>query len=117
MGSEQVLVVQETEYSGAGKHPTAQLSLARQLGIAVRRGDPRENRPGRNIVIPEHPSQLAVVDLDLAGIRLSYLRNALAKLEPGQVPSQRDIEFLAADSGAGTATINRIVEQHHAQEG
>ena len=116
MESEQVLVVQETEYTGAGKHPIAQLSLARQLGIEVRRGEPRENQPGHNIVIPEHPSQLAVVDLDLPGIRLSYLRNALATLEPGQSASQHDIEFLAADSGASAATVNRIMEQNHAQD-
>lgn len=114
MEREQILVVQETEYTGAGKHPTAQLALARELGIAVRRGDPRENKPGRDIVIPVHPSQLAAVDIDLAGVRMSYLRNALATLEPRQSLSQVDIAFLAADSGASIELVEQVIEQHHA---
>ena len=71
------MVVQETEYTGAGKHPLAQLSLARELGIEIRGGDPRESRPGHSIVIPEHPSQLGIRDVDLEHVRRSYLRNAV----------------------------------------
>ena len=42
-----VVVVQETEYTGAGKHPTAQLTFARELGVEIRRGHPSENVPGQ----------------------------------------------------------------------
>ena len=55
LDEQQIVVVQETEYTGAGKHPIAQLNLARQMGIEVARGDPRDNKPGERIVIPEHP--------------------------------------------------------------
>ena len=65
MDEERIVVVQETEYTGAGKHPLGQLNLAKQMGIVVRRGDPKENKPGATIVIPEHPSQIQVVDVDL----------------------------------------------------
>ena len=40
MPADAILVVQETEYTGAGKHPIAQLALARQMGIEIVRGDP-----------------------------------------------------------------------------
>ena len=36
------VVVQETEYTGAGKHHWAQLNFAREQGVEVRAGDPRE---------------------------------------------------------------------------
>jgi cysteine synthase len=65
LDADQIVVIQETEYTGAGKHPLAQLNLAKHMGVEVRRGDPRDNKPGQRIVIPEHPSQVAVVDVDL----------------------------------------------------
>ena len=49
----QIVVVQETEYTGAGKHPLAQLNLAKRMGIEIRRGDPKTSKPGQSIVIPE----------------------------------------------------------------
>ena len=61
MDENQIIVVQETEYTGAGKHPLAQLNLAKHMGIRVLRGDPRENRPGEAIVIPQNPSQIETV--------------------------------------------------------
>lgn len=74
---DQILVVQETEYTGAGKHPTAQLTFARANGVEVRRGDPNENVPGKAIVIPEHPRQIAAKEYPLDDARRSYLRNAV----------------------------------------
>ena len=49
---DKIIVVQETEYTGAGKHHQAQLSFARSQGIDVRFGDPRTEVPGRDIVLP-----------------------------------------------------------------
>jgi cysteine synthase len=98
MDREQIIVVQETEYTGAGKHPIAQLNLARQMGITVRRGHPHDNRPGDTIVIPQHPGQLGIVDVDLARIRHSYLHHALAALPDGQKPGATDVAFLAAET-------------------
>jgi cysteine synthase len=98
-----VVVVQETEYTGAGKHPTAQLTFARELGVEVRRGAPDENVPGRVIAIPESPEQLRVVDVDLDGIRRSFLRRAL----DGRRPSDGETEFLAAEVGAEAGSVER----------
>ncbi len=110
MDRDQVIVVQETEYTGAGKHPYAQLAFAREMGIEVRRGDPADDLPGRRIVIPEHPSQIRARDVSLPEIRRSYIRNALAHAE-GRGLSDEDIRFLAEDTnstvGFVEATIGR----------
>jgi cysteine synthase len=110
LDQEQTVVVQETEYTGAGKHPLAQLNLARQLGVEVRRGDPRHSAPGSSIVIPTHPEQLAVVDVDLAQLRRSYLRNALDTLAPGTVLTTDDVAFLAEDTRSPTELVQEMID-------
>lgn len=92
------VVVQETEYTGAGKHHWAQLNFAKEMGVEVRSGDPRENKPGQVIVIPERPEQLQAVDFDLDRMRRSYIRNAVAAAPAGYEPTAADIAFLAADT-------------------
>jgi cysteine synthase len=114
---EQIVVVQETEYTGAGKHPIAQLNLARRMGVAVTRGDPRDNRPGARIVIPEHPAQLRVVDVDLDHVRRSYLRNAFASLPGDAQLSDIDIDFLAAETRSGRAFVEETMDELRAEAG
>jgi hypothetical protein len=79
LSTDQIVIVQETEYTGAGKHPNAQLAFARTQGIAVSRGDPADERPGTSIVIPDHPSRIRCRDLDLDELRRSYLRGLAAR--------------------------------------
>ena len=93
-----LVVVQETEYTGAGKHPTAQLTMARELGIEVRIGDPRENKPGKRIVIPDDIDQVRAVDIDLKGLRRSYL-GRIADKRPDRSLSQEETQFLADETG------------------
>jgi 2-amino-4-ketopentanoate thiolase beta subunit len=112
-----VLVVQETEYTGAGKHPLAQLDLARRMGIRVERGDPATSTPGESIVIPEHPRQLRVVDVDLDRVRRSYLRNALATLPAGTEPTPVDLAFLAAETRATTGYVREVIDELRAPVG
>lgn len=112
-----VVVVQETEYTGAGKHPLAQLALARELSIEVRRGDPRSSRPGRSIVIPEHPSQLAVAEVDLEHVRSSYLRHALDSLPAGTQIGATDVAFLAEETRWSEARVREFLkEAGHARD-
>ena len=96
MPSDQILVVQETEYTGAGKHPSPQLTFAKANGIEVYRGDPRENQPGKRIVIPEHPRQIAVTNISMTKLRQSYLKNVLAGRD-GQTLNPLEIEYLAEE--------------------
>jgi cystathionine beta-synthase len=104
LDEDQVVVVQETEYTGAGKHHNAQLAFARERGIEVRRGDPRDNVPGRAIVIPDRLEQVRTVPQDLDALRRSYLRNA-ADLHPVALWTAADVEFLAADLKVGPAWV------------
>lgn len=96
MDRDQLVVVQETEYTGAGKHHNSQLSFARENGIEVRRGDPKENVPGKAIVIPERLDQVWGRVQDMDRLRRSYLRNA-AKAHPQERWTDNDYAFLGAD--------------------
>ncbi len=103
------VVVQETEYTGAGKHHWAQLNFARETGVEVRAGDPAESVPGKSIVIPERPEQIRAKDLDLGKLRRSYVRNALAHAGEGYVPTGEDVAFLAADTNSTPEAVEEIV--------
>jgi aspartokinase len=108
---EATVVVQETEYTGAGKHHWAQLNFAKQMGVEVRRGDPKENKPGTVIVIPETPEQIRANDFDLSRMRTSYVRNALKAAPEGYEPTSDDIAFLAADTNSEPATVERMITE------
>ncbi len=107
--SDATVVVQETEYTGAGKHHWAQLNFARENGVEVRSGDPTENVPGKSIIIPERPEQIRAKDFDLGKMRRSYVRNALAHAGDGYVPLTSDIMFLADDTNTSPATVEEIL--------
>lgn len=109
MDKDQILVVQEAEYTGAGKLPSSQLTFARENGVEVRRGDPRENVPGKAIVIPEGPEQIHVEDLDLQKIRRSYIEKAVAAAT-GYTPSREDVRFLAEDSKSKVEFVREVIQ-------
>lgn len=96
MDRDQIVVVQETEYTGAGKHHNRQVSFARENGIEVRRGDPTESVPGKSIIIPERLDQVRGKVQDMDQLRRSYLKNA-AKVLPIEQWRENDFAFLAAD--------------------
>ncbi len=97
MDEDQIIVVQETEYTGAGKHPMPQLSFAKQNGIDVRFGNPTEEVPGENIILPEDPSLIKYRDYDLSKARHSYIRNCVTNYKVTEA-SKADIDFLAKDT-------------------
>ncbi len=105
------VVVQETEYTGAGKHHWSQLAFARAQGIEVRTGDPAENVPGKTIVIPERPEQIRAHDVDLTRLRRSYVRNALAHAPEAYEPTPEDIVFLAEDTNTTPAAVEEIIAE------
>ena len=107
---DRVVVVQETEYTGAGKHPLAQLNLAKRMGVEVRRGDPRDNEPGQCIVIPEHPSQIAAVDVDLEHVRHSYLQHAIESVPEDMILSDVDLDFLAEETRTNRDYVQEFID-------
>jgi len=111
MDRDRSVIVQETEYTGAGKHPLAQLNLAKRMGIEVRRGHPRDDAPGRRIVIPEHPSQIAVVDVDLERVRRLYLQRAIESLPETASVSEVDLDFLAAETRTSRGYVQESIDE------
>jgi 2-amino-4-ketopentanoate thiolase beta subunit len=111
MDRDQIVVVQETEYTGAGKHHNSQLAFARENGITVRRGDPKDNRAGEAIVIPERLDQVRGNVQDMEHLRKSYLKNS-ARIHPADCWDDNDVDFLAADSKVSTDWVrNQMIEQ------
>ncbi|MDX9990736.1 MAG: 2-amino-4-oxopentanoate thiolase subunit OrtB [Anaerolineales bacterium] len=108
MDQDQIVVVQETEYTGAGKHHNRQLSFARENGIEVRRGDPQGNVPGKAIVIPERLEQVLGKVQDMDKLRRSYLKNAIKAL-PVEQWTETDYAFLAADIKVDVAWVKQNV--------
>ena len=109
-----IIVVQETEYTGAGKHLIPQLNFAKDNGIEVYVGDPKEQVPGKNIVIPSHPEIVSVTDIDMDGLKNSYMKNAIVKLTENKV-QQVDIEFLSLETKLSTEKIIEILKQHNVE--
>ena len=103
----QVLVVQETEYTGAGKHPTAQLTFARKMGVEVLRGDPHKNQPGKVIVIPEDISQFSIKEIDVVDLRSRYLRNAVSGIDR---PLEKfEVEYLAKETNSSPEFVLSVL--------
>jgi len=98
MGEDEVIVVNETEYTGAGKHPYAQIAFARKMGVEVFRGDPSMERPGENIVIPLEPGQVTAAEVDLDRLRGSYIKNACKSLGEDKEITGVDLDFLCEDA-------------------
>ncbi len=74
MEKDKVIVVQETEYTGAGKHHQPQLSFAKQNGVDIVFGDPQTEIPGKNIVVPNSADDIHIEKISLDKLRKSYLK-------------------------------------------
>jgi cysteine synthase len=93
LDEDQVIVVQETEYTGAGKHPLSQLSFARENGIEIKFGNPKEDIPGTNIILPEHPSLIKAKYFDMNKLRESYIKNSVKHVKATSA-NENDIQYL-----------------------
>jgi len=107
---DQILVVQETEYTAAGKRPSSQLTFAEENKVEVRRGDPRENVPGKVIVVPERAEQIQVENVNLDKIRQSYVKNAVEAAR-GYKPTEEDVRFLAEDSKSSVEFVRKAIRE------
>ena len=110
MDRDKIVVVQETEYTGAGKHHNSQLAFAREHGIEVRLGDPVDSVPGQTIVIPETLEQVRGKVQDIERLRVSYLKNAAKRL-PVDRWSENDVAFVAADLKADVEWVKQKVAE------
>jgi len=110
MDEDQIIVVQETEYTGAGKHPLPQLSFAMENGIEVTIGDPGDETAGKNIILPQNPGLIKARDLDMTKIKTSYIKNCIENYGKKEI-SQQDLDFMAKDTKSTEAFVKKILEQ------
>jgi cysteine synthase len=110
LDEDQMIVVQETEYTGAGKHPMPQLTFAKQNGIDVKLGDPDEEQPGTNIILPKDPSFISARDVDVVKLRRTYIKNCISNDNVSRA-SAEDIEFLAEDTRSDTAFVRQCLKE------
>lgn len=109
MPQDQTIVVQETEYTGAGKHLQPQLSFARENGIEVRFGDPKDEVPGKSVIIPEHPSLIKAKDMDLDRQKRSLIKGNLRKYTMN--PTEEDYKYLAEETKKDIEWVKKAVEE------
>lgn len=104
----QIIVVQETEYTGAGKHHQAQLDFAKKMGIDVKFGNPKDEIPGQNIILPQEIKFIKAVDLDLDYLRKSLIKNHVKN----QVQIEAiDLDFLALETKQNLDYVKKVLQE------
>ncbi|MFH1480008.1 MAG: PLP-dependent lyase/thiolase, partial [Pseudomonadota bacterium] len=71
--------------------------------------NPRENTPGKSIVIPERIDQIAVEDFNMEKIRLSYIENSIRAAADYSLTDQ-DERFLAEDSKSSLDQVHEVIQ-------
>ncbi|WP_343338883.1 2-amino-4-ketopentanoate thiolase beta subunit [Terrisporobacter petrolearius] len=112
LDEEKMIVVQETEYTGAGKHINPQLTFARENGIEIKFGNPKDEIAGKNLILPQSPELLKCVDVDINKIRKSYIKNCVLNNKINDVNnlSNEDIEFLMKETKSSKEFVIEVLD-------
>ena len=105
-----IVVVTETEYTGAGKHIQPQLDFARDNGIEIFFGGPKDDVPGKNIVLPADPGLFRVKDMDLDKLRKSLIKRSVPRAN-GKKLTAEDVAFLAADTRSDETFVKSVLDE------
>lgn len=105
MDQNQVIVVSETEYTAVGKSPAAQLAFAESRGVRIVNGTAEDDRPGEIIALPVRLEDLRVRDVNLDGLRASFVRQAASRAHDGL--NEADLAFIAAETGWSTERVEQ----------
>jgi len=114
MDRDRTIVVQETEYTGAGKHVQPQLDFARENGIELKTGDPREEVAGESVVLPSDPKLITAAELDLEQLSRSYLKRSVEFAgEMGKTVrnDDEDIRFLSEETRRNEAWVRYTLKE------
>ena len=106
---DQLLLVQETEYTGAGKHIQPQLSFAKSNGIEILIGNPKDEVPGKNLILPESPTMIKTTEIDLDHVRSSLIKTAMKTFNSN--PTEADIAFLCEETRKTPEFVKRVIEK------
>lgn len=110
LDEDQVIVVQETEYTGAGKHINPQLTFARENGIELVIGDPKDEIPGKNIVLPTSAGRLFIEDLDLNKLRRSSIKNQTVGKNVLDI-TPADVDYLVLETNSDDAFVRTVLAE------
>ncbi len=105
MKENEIIVVQETEYTGAGKHIQPQLSFAKNNGVEILFGNPLEEQPGKNIILPKDGSYLKHQTISMDDLRVSYLKRYRNK-----ELSTQDMNFLAEELRISISEVEKLLK-------
>ena len=104
-----IVVVSETEYTGAGKHIQPQLDFARDNGIEIKFGNPQEeDKPGVNLILPANPGLIKHKVANIEHFRKSLIKKAVKKA--GVKPTDADLEFLAVETKTDVDFVKAALE-------
>ncbi|MDO4531831.1 MAG: PLP-dependent lyase/thiolase, partial [Bacillota bacterium] len=93
MDEDQIIIVQETEYTGAGKHTMTQLTFAKQNGVEVLFGDPDDEVPGKNLIFPEDPKLIRAREYDMEKAKKSYVHNCVKNYAMTKA-TEEDVKYI-----------------------
>ncbi len=102
----QIIVVQESEYTGAGKHHQPQLSFAKKNNIKLIFGNPLEEIPGENIIFPKSAKDIKVKEVSLDKLRKSYLK----RFKDNEL-THEDKVFLMEELNISLDKLNELIKQ------
>lgn len=107
-----LIVVSETEYTGAGKHIQPQMDFARENGIEIKFGDPKDDKPGSNIILPANPGLIKCKEADLDHFRRSLIKKSVTKagLTAAELTDD-DYKFLAVETKTDTDFAKKAVKE------
>ena len=103
-----IVVVSETEYTGAGKHIQPQLDFARENGIDIKFGDPKDDKPGTNLILPANPGLIKHKVADIEHFRKSLIKKAVKKA--GVKPTESDLQYLADETKTNVDFVKATLE-------
>lgn len=110
LDEDKIVIVQETEYTGAGKHIQPQLTFAKENGIDVLIGNPLDEVPGKNIILPKDPSYIKNEEVDLNNVRKSYIRNCIKNCKVDKVTNE-DLDFLVKETKSNEEFVKGVLDE------
>ncbi|HEY8364453.1 MAG TPA: 2-amino-4-oxopentanoate thiolase subunit OrtB [Haloplasmataceae bacterium] len=109
LDEDKIIVVQETEYTGAGKHHQAQLSFAKENGIKVAFGNPIDEVPGESIIIPKNPGLIKARDIDLEKVKKSCIKNHITNER--DAITEKGLTFLMEETKGTRAFVMQTLQE------
>ncbi|MFU8786828.1 MAG: 2-amino-4-oxopentanoate thiolase subunit OrtB [Candidatus Izemoplasmataceae bacterium] len=116
MKHDEVIVVQETEYTGAGKHHQPQLSFAKKNGVELLFGKPDEEIPGKNIIFPSSAKDISIKEIELKQLRKSYIKRIIKDYEKEKLFDLKDlvedeVQFLLDELNISKSELDKLIKE------